>query len=116
VTCHHGSSGKSIEDVNCRHDSDHQYDENHDGCVSLRDKSVVISVYEVGSPAPATQYKYGTGSPNPPDYIIDGDCKYQLNFPIARGSHRYHIDVYRYPPGSTTPVLVGSKEVATWTW
>ena len=74
---------------------------------------MVISIYEVGSTAPATQFKYGTGSPNPPDYIIDGDYKYQLNFPTARGTHKYHIDVYRFVAGSTTPVLVGSKEFST---
>jgi hypothetical protein len=116
VTCHHGSNGRSSDDSNCRHDSDHYDDENHDGCVNLRDKSVIISVYEVGSSAPAVQYKYGTGSPNPPDYIIDGDCKYQLNVPTARGSHRYHIDIYRFPTGATVPVLVGSKEISTWSW
>lgn len=76
----------------------------------------MISVYEVGSSAPATQFKYGTGSPNPPDYIIDGDFKYQLNYPTARGYRRYHVDVYRYPVGSTAPVLVGSKEFTTWSW
>jgi hypothetical protein len=117
VSCHHRTNdGRSTDDLNCRHNCDHQVDENHDGCVSLRDKTVVISIYEVGSSAPATQFKYGTGSPNPPDYIIDGDFKYQLNFPTARGYHRYHIDIYRFPVGVTTPVLVGSKEFTTWCW
>jgi hypothetical protein len=118
ITCHHSKVGnsKSTDDANCRHDCDHEDDENHDGCVSLRDKTVVISIYEVGSSAPATQFKYGSGSPNPPDYIIDGDFKYQLNYPTSRGYHRYHIDVYRYPVGSTIPALVGSKEFTTWCW
>ena len=112
VSCHHGRDGRSTDKRNCRYDSDHD-DEDQNGCVNLRDKTVVISIYEIGSNKPATQYKYGTGSPNPPDYVIDGDYQYQLNFPTAKGKHVYHIDVYRFPPGATAPVLVGSKEVTT---
>ncbi len=109
VTCHHGSNGRSTSNSSCQADCDHGTEDDK-GCVNLRDKTVVISIYEVGSSVPATQYVYGTGSPNPPDYIIDGDYKYQLNFPTAKGSHRYHIDVYRFPPGATSPVRVGTKE------
>ena len=114
VSCHHRSSdGKSSDDSKCQHDCNHQADDNHDGCVSLRDTTVIMSIYEVGSSVSATQYKYGTGSPNPPYYIIDGDYKYQLNFPTAKGTHKYHIDIYRFAPGSTIPTLVGSKEFTT---
>lgn len=112
VACHHDRNGKSTDNRNCRFDSDHD-DQDRDGCVNLRDKTVVISIYEVGSNKPATQYKYGTGSPNPPDYAIDGDYQYQLNFTTAKGKHVYHIDVYRFPPGTTAPRLVGSKEFTT---
>jgi hypothetical protein len=112
VACRHGNDGRSSNNQNCHHDCDHDDDDN--GCANLRDKTVVISIYELGSHTPpATQYKYGTGSPNPPDYAIDGDYKYQLNFPTAKGTHHYHIDVYRVPAGSSTPVLVGWKEFST---
>jgi hypothetical protein len=112
VSCRHGSNGRSTSSSSCRHDCDHE-DDDRDGCANLRDKTVIISIYEVGSAAPATQYKYGTGSPNPPDFVIDGDYKYQLNFPTAKGRHTYHIDVYRFPAGSSAPELVGSKEFKT---
>ncbi len=112
AACHHGADGYSTNNSNCRHDCNHDEDD-RDGCANLRDTTVVISIYEVGSTAPATQYKYGTGSPNPPDFAIDGDYKYQLNFPTAKGKHTYHIDVYRFPAGTTAPVLVGSKEFST---
>ena len=112
VACHHGRDGKSTDNSNCRHDCSHDQDDSN-GCANLRDQTVVISIYAVGSGVPATQYPYGPGSPNPPDYSIDGDYQYQLNFPTAKGVHVYHIDVYRYPPGATSPVLVGSKEFST---
>lgn len=112
VDCHHGQDGKSTDNRSCHHDCSHEQ-EDDSGCANLRDQTVVISIYEVGSNVPATTYPYGPGSPNPPDYSIDGDYQYQLNFTTARGTHVYHIDVYRYPPGATAPVLVGSKEFKT---
>ena len=111
VSCHHGKDGKSTNNKYCRHDSDHD-DDDKKGCANLRDTTVVISIYEVGSTAPATQYPYGTGSPNPPDYAINGAYQYHLNFPTAKGVHVYHVEVYRFPPGSAA-VLVGTKEFTT---
>ena len=112
VFCHHRQSdGKSVNAAGCGHDCDH--DEDRNGCTNLRDTTVKISIYEVRSTVPAMIYPYGVGSPNPPDYAINGNYQYHLNFPTARGQHTYHIDVYRFPAGTTTPVLVGSKEFST---
>ena len=80
-----------------------------------KDTSVTIAISEVfanGSSSTAQIYGYGW-SPNPPTYAIDGDNTYHLNFPTARGVHRYHIEIYRFPPGSTVPQLLGTKEFTT---
>lgn len=112
TTCNHDSHGHSARNPNCRHDCDHDEDDDN-GCANLRDTTVIITIYEVGSNAPAKHFVFGTGSPNAPDYAINGDYMYHLNFPTAKGPHRYHIDVDRFPPGATGPVLVGSKEFTT---
>ena len=79
----------------------------------VRDTSVLIAIYEVfrnGSTSTPTIYHYGTGSPNPPDYVITGQ-QYHLNFPTAKGVHSYKIEVYSSASGSVQ--LLGSKELNT---
>jgi hypothetical protein len=83
------------------------------GCNGEHDTSVKIGIYEIlpgGAHSPVQIFSYGTGSPNPPDYAINGDDQYHLNFPVAKGKHVYHIDVYRFLTGSPTPQLLGTKE------
>ena len=80
----------------------------------VRDTSLVIAIYEIGAGGTTTTptlYHYGTGSPNPPDYAIAGQ-HYQLNFPTAKGQHRYRIEVY-HPLTGGTPLLLGTKELNT---
>lgn len=87
----------------------------HNWC-DTRDTTVVISIYEIfanGTTSEPKLYTYSPCSPNPPTYTINGGNMYHLNFPTARGKHRYHIDVYRQPAGSATPQLVGTKEFTT---
>lgn len=89
---------------------------NKDGCPKLRDTSVVIAIHEIfpdGSTSQPVLYPYGTNSPNPPNYTINGNDMYHLNFTTARGDRRYHIDVYRFPAGSATPQLVGTRQFTT---
>jgi hypothetical protein len=122
----HGSCGGRQNGNDCDHhgdcsghdnDDDHQgnCDDDDDDC-TIKDTSVKIAIYEVlanGGSSTVQVFSYG-GSPNPPTYSIDGDGQYQLNFPTAKqGAHRYHIDVYRFPAGSTTPQLLGTKEFTT---
>jgi hypothetical protein len=124
-------------DHDCDHHSDRDdddHDSDHDRCSggqnsndcdhhgdcddddTIRDTSVTISIYEVlanGGSSAVRVFSYGR-SPNPPTYSIDDDNQYHLNFPTEKkGAHRYHIDVYRIPKGSTTPQLLGTKEFAT---
>ena len=89
-------------------------DDNKDGGAT-KDTSVTIAISEVfanGSSSTAQLFAYGQ-NPNPPTYAIDGDNTYHLNFPTARGVHRYHIEIYRFPSGSTVPQLLGTKEFTT---
>ncbi len=79
----------------------------------VRDTTLVIAIYEDSVSSVPILYHYGTGSPNPPDYAIDGN-HYQLNFPTARGTHRYRIEVYHPLSAAGTPVqLLGTKELNT---
>jgi hypothetical protein len=84
-------------------------------CSCTKDTSVKIAIDEIfanGSSSVAQIFSYGW-NPNPPTYAIEGDDTYHLNFPTARGAHRYHIEIYRFPSGSTTPQLLGTKEFTT---
>lgn len=80
----------------------------------VRDTSVMIAIYEVyanGSGGDPVVYPYGGGSPNPPDYAINGH-HYQLNFDTAKGVHLYRIEVYRqFANGSFQ--LLGTKDLLT---
>ncbi len=79
----------------------------------VRDTSVLIAIYEVfgnGSGSNPVIFPYGAGSPNPPDYAIDGK-QYHLNFTTANGAHVYRIEVYTSAGGS--PQLIGTKELNT---
>ena len=82
-------------------------------CKFVRDTSVLIAIYEVfrnGSTSTPTIYHYGTGSPNPPDYAIEG-TQYHLNFTTAKDTHSYQIEVYASASGSMR--LLGTKELNT---
>ncbi|HVZ65457.1 MAG TPA: Ig-like domain-containing protein [Lacunisphaera sp.] len=79
----------------------------------VRDTGVLIAIYEVfrnGSTSTPTIYRYGTGSPNPPDYAITGK-QYHLNFTTAKGTHSYQIEVYTPVAGSMR--LLGTHELNT---
>ncbi|MBI2498098.1 MAG: hypothetical protein HYV75_09405, partial [Opitutae bacterium] len=79
----------------------------------VRDTSVLIAIYEVfrdGSTSTPVIYPYGSGSPNPPDYAIAGK-QYHLNFPTAKGTHSYQIEVYTSVSGTMS--LLGTKELNT---
>ena len=108
----HGCWGGNQNGNDCYH---HGNCDDDDDCTS-KDTSVKIAIHEVlanGGSSTIQVFSYGC-SPNPPTYSIDGDGQYQLNYPTAKqGAHRYHIDVYRFPAGSTTPLLLGTKEFAT---
>lgn len=113
---HTNSNGNGHRKDDDDDDNDGPGNGEHENCPAIRDTSVVIAIYEIfpnGSSSPATLYPYGTGSPNPPDYTINGNKMYHLNFDTAKGKHRYHIDIYRFPAGSSTPQLVGTKEFTT---
>jgi len=84
-------------------------------CGNSKDTTVVIAVYEIycnGSTSTPQLYTYGRCSPNPPTYTINSCGMYHLNFPTARGSHHYRVEIYRTPAGSA-PQLLGAKEFKT---
>lgn len=86
-------------------------DDDHD--CNLHETSVKILVSEIysnGSSSTPKAFSYGRGSSN---YSIECDDQYELDFTTARGKHTYHIDIYRFPNGGTTPQLVGTKEFKT---
>lgn len=88
----------------------------HGKCKGDRDTSVVIAVYEIysnGSVSAAKLFPYDRCSPNPPTYTIQGGNMYHLNYPTARGAHRYKVEIYRTPTSSTTPQLLCTKEFTT---
>jgi hypothetical protein len=77
------------------------------------DTSVLIAIHEIysdGSTSTPVIHGYGKGSPNPPDYAINGG-HYQLNFPTAKGVHDYRIEVYTTASGPAQ--LLGSKDLFT---
>ncbi|HVT72279.1 MAG TPA: hypothetical protein VHD61_04025 [Lacunisphaera sp.] len=79
----------------------------------IRDTAVVIAIYEEfrnGSTSTPQFFHYGTGSPNPPDYAIEGK-QYHLNFATAKGTHSYQVEVYTPVAGSMH--LLGTHEVNT---
>lgn len=88
----------------------------HSRCKGDRDTSVVIAVYEIycnGTVSAAKLFPYDRCSPNPPTYTIQGGNMYHLNYPTARGAHRYKVEIYRTPTSSTTPQLLCTKEFTT---
>lgn len=102
-------------DRDCR-DDDHRSDRdcgNDDHDCNLNDTSVKILISEIysnGTSSTPTIFSYNRNSQS---YSIDGDDQYHLNFVTARGVHTYHIDVYRFPNGGTTPQLLGTREFKT---
>jgi len=79
----------------------------------VSDQSVVIAVYEIfsnGSSSEPVLYPYGTGSPAPPDYVITSKI-YHLDFPTAKGTHRYKVEVYS--SSATGATLLGTNEILT---
>lgn len=89
-----------------------------DDCDNERDTSVVIFVYEIfangtdSEPEIFTYSRHGKCSRRDGTYEIDGN-HYHLNYDTERGTHRYHVEVYRTQPNSTTPQLLGTKEFTT---
>lgn len=80
------------------------------------DPSIIVAVSEIfadESVSTPMLFVHGPGSPNVPTYTIQGNDMYHLNFPAARGSHAYRIEVYQFPNGSTTPVVIGTREFTT---
>ncbi len=109
IQCGCASDGKK----NQNNGNDDKKDD--DDCSASKDASVTIAISEVfanGSSSVAQIFSYGR-NPNPPTYAIEDDNTYHLNFPTARGAHRYHIEIFRFPLGSTTPQLLGTKEFTT---
>ena len=102
--------------IQCRCGSGNKNDDSEDdNNAATKDTSVTIAISEVlanGSYSTAQIFSYGK-NPNPPTYAIEDDNTYHLNFPTARGIHRYHVEIYRFPSGSTTPQLLGTKEFTT---
>jgi hypothetical protein len=105
--------------LQCSCSSDNKKNKNDDSedveGEATKDISVTIAISEVlanGSFSTAQLFSYGK-NPNPPTYAIEDGNTYHLNFPTARGVHRYHIEIYRFPSGSTTPQLLGTKEFTT---
>ncbi|MDP1580209.1 MAG: hypothetical protein Q8M02_08015 [Candidatus Didemnitutus sp.] len=90
--------------------------DDHNDCQAVRDTAVVIATWEVfanGSTSQPILYTFNAGSPNPSEYTINGNFMYHLNFPTAKGKHRYHVEVYRFPAGAGSPQVVGTKEFTT---
>lgn len=88
----------------------------HNDCQAVRDTAVVIATWEIfanGTTSQPKLYTFNAGSPNPSEYTINGNFMYHLNFPTAKGKHRYHVEVYRFPAGANAPQLVGTKEFTT---
>ena len=81
----------------------------------VRDTGVLIATYEVfanGAHSTPKIYPYGSGSnANPPDYVIDSDKVYHLNFTTASGAHVYRVEVYA--PSSGGMQLLGTEEINT---
>ncbi len=89
-----------------------------EGCENERDTSVMIFIYEIKSngaktePEIFTYSRRGKCSSRDGTYEIDGK-QYHLDYDTDRGTHRYHIDVYRPKPNANTPELLGTKEFTT---
>lgn len=100
-------------------------------CDVLDDSSVKISCYEIyrdGSCSQPTIYSRKTNTYsswgwsswswsgwgwNNSSYDIDSNHVYNVDLPTSWGKHRYHVDVYYFPNGGTTPCTLGSKEFST---
>ncbi len=78
-------------------------------CTPQRDTTVKVSYYEIYSNGSCSSAKVYSSS----NYSIDGNCIYNLSLATSGGTHRYHVDVYYFPNGGTTPCAIGSKEFST---
>jgi hypothetical protein len=120
--CDHNGNRDDDDDHGCcggsqnGNDDDHHGNCDNDDDGTINDTSVKIAIYEIlanGGSSAVQVFTYGC-RPNSSSYSIDDDGHYQLNFPTEKkGAHQYHIDVYRFPAGSTTPQLLGTKEFLT---
>ena len=105
-------------DCNCRRCGNGSGRDDDNDCANEHDTSVVVFIYEIlpnGSttaPEVFTYSRQGKNSSRDDTYEIDGN-HYQLNYDTDRGTHRYHIDVYRGNPNSGAPQLLGTKEFTT---
>ncbi len=85
---------------------------------TLKDKSVKVSIYEIysnGSTSNPDVFIYSSNGCNSRGntYSIDCNDDYEVDYDTDRGTHRYHVDVYRFPNGNSNPVLIGTKEFTT---
>jgi hypothetical protein len=99
----------------CRGNDD---DDPWDNRSTLKDKSVKVSIYEIysnGSTSSPQVFIYSSNgcSSRGNTYSIDCNDDYEVDYDTDRGTHRYHIDVYRFPNGNSNPVLIGTKEFTT---
>lgn len=79
------------------------------------DKNVIVAISEVfanGNTSAPALFTYSTTMTSS-TYTIQGNDMYHLNFVPARGTHRYRIEVFQFPNGGSTPVVIGTREFLT---
>ncbi len=79
------------------------------------DKTVIVAVSEVlanGNTSAPSLYTYGSTMTSS-TYTIQGNDMYHLNFIPAKGKRLYRVEVFQFPNGSATPVVIGTREFRT---
>lgn len=79
------------------------------------DKTVIVAVSEVlanGNIASTALFTYAT-TMSSSTYTIQGNDMYHLNFIPAHGKRLYRVEVFQFPNGSSTPVVIGTREFRT---
>ncbi len=79
------------------------------------DKTVIVAVSEVlanGTTSAPQLYTYGSTMTSS-TYTIQGNDMYHLNYLPARGKRLYRVEVFQFPHGSATPVVIGTREFRT---
>lgn len=101
-------------DRNCDGDPDH-YPGQRTKSKDRIDRQIIVAVSEVfanGSTSAPALFTY-SDKLSSSTYTIQGNDMYHLNFSSARGTHRYRVEVFQFPAGSTTPVVIGTREFRT---